>query len=172
MKKFVLMLYICLLFVFVIIPIEAKDCAVEGSIEDIIKSMNSIADFLAYQNYPTTKHIDINNCHFEILSGENGLYTCKINDNAIMGVFTDKFMNSEAIKVYGITDRDGLPRESVLSWSLAAAVISCGKMKYPDIYDLFVDVLQDGYRKHSGVEMVSRISPNNKLIWEFIVANN
>ena len=133
--------------------------------------MNLIAEFLAYQNYPTNTKIDIKKCHYEILSRDQGLYTCKINANAIMGVFTDKYMNPEAIKIYGVTDSDGLPRDSVLSWSLGAAVISCGKMKYPDIYDLFTKVLKNGYVKHSGVEMVSRISPDNNLVYEFIIAN-
>ena len=167
-NSFVFLLF---LLIIIIVPSNAKDCYVEGSPEDFVNKLNVWAELMTHGGYKTSNVIKINNCKYEILDKNSGVYSCPINASNELDIFTDKYLKATAIKVCGIT-QNGNPKEATIDWALAVESLVCGKMSFPDSQELFIKSLNNGYYANKDIEMVCGIEPNtDNNIWTFIISN-
>ena len=170
MKTNIFVILLILLIIFVV-PSNAKDCYVEGRPEDFVNKLNVWAELMSHGGYKTSSAININNCKYEILDKNTGVYSCPINASNELDIFTDKFMKSTTIKICGLT-QGGKPKEVIIDWALAVESLVCGKMSFPDSQELFNKSLSNGYYANKDIEMVCGIEPNtNNQIWSFIISN-
>ena len=176
MKRFSLFLSLFLILFPSVVSAQntanSNGCIIEGTIEEIISTMNAIGQMFADFDNEILMEIDINNCTFDILNNNTGVYNCPINYSANMSVFTDKHLKPTALTIYGRINKNGMPYKTVYDWAYYATGYACLSSEFQTFTDIFIQAIETGHYKDRTIEIVCGYEPDLDDTWSYIIANN